>query len=102
MVVQSVVRCYIQPFPIFRLHSDVGSEAHVRQAIPEMEIDEATDQEVSRVRFHPRNGIIDAFMDLCAFKILTPQNSSVANAHAGERAGASARAARWLGNVRRE
>lgn len=31
MFVQSVVLRYIQPFPVFRLHSDVGREAHVRQ-----------------------------------------------------------------------
>jgi hypothetical protein len=60
-----------------------------------MEIDEAIDHAMPWVRLHPRIRIVEAFMDVRNFKILPPQNSSVANAR-GRKAGASARAARRL------
>lgn len=84
MVIQSVVRRYIEPFATIRQYSDVRREAYVRQLVPEVEIDEAIEQAVSRVRFHPRDGILETFMGPCIFKMLSPQNSSVATLHAGK------------------
>ena len=84
MVVQSVVRRYIEPFASICQYSDVRCEAYVRQLVVEVEIDETIEQAVSRVRFHPRNGILETFMDPCIFKILPPQNSAVAKSRAGK------------------
>lgn len=84
VVIESAVRCHIEPYPGVRAHSDVGGESYVPEPTLEVVEEEPVNQRMTRMRLHPRQSIGKAIVDLCALKLLLPQDPAITNSDSGK------------------